>query len=84
MKSIPGKGECGVRSSRYGLRMSTTKQYGPLPAPPLGRNWTDADVCAFHGFSSIELLMKMRTPEECGVQTVASRPGALRGDRCCM
>jgi hypothetical protein len=39
--------------------MDTKEQYQLLPAPPLGRNWTDADVCAFHGFRSIELLMKM-------------------------
>lgn len=34
--------------------------FQPLPAPPLGRNWTDDDVCAFHGYWSIEQLMALR------------------------
>jgi hypothetical protein len=39
--------------------MTTTTDYIPTAAPPLGRNWTDADVCGFHGFASIELLMRL-------------------------
>jgi len=39
--------------------MPTTTNYQPPPAPPVGRLWTNADVCLFHGHATVKRLMKM-------------------------